>query len=359
MSTVTPARSSALQSQPVDISTIEQQKENIQPLTSGRSASQLALLSSQSRSGLGSKLADEHKQYQRRVDAVHAFESDGQWPDGQDGFAAEDVAQWAEDPLDLHHQHARFVLANYPAGASATSKLVPLLEASTRRFVDDSRYQNDPRYLRLWNLYAKHMDSPEDCYRFLFAKGIGEKLASLYEEFALVLEQAGRRAEADKVYNLGINRFAMPLDRLKRRYKDFQERMLHAPAASSPPAAGSSTATSSSAPVIRPAMSGAGIAPSGTGTAAPGKENGSSLFSVFRDSGAKSAGEHASDAQWHDLGTVKSRKRENDIEATEWKGETLHMSGGTSASKPNTFKLEVFRDSVSSCDKDSTDVKPG
>jgi checkpoint serine/threonine-protein kinase len=71
------------------------------------------------------------------------------------------------------------------------------------------------------------------------------------------------------------------------------------------------------------------------------------MFSVFRDTAAKPGGEHATGAQWDDLGTVKSRKRENDIEATEWKGETLPMTGAHSATKPGAFKLEVFRDTVS------------
>ncbi len=162
------------------------------PLASGRSASQLASLSSQSRSGLGLKLASEHRKFQTQLAAVAFFEAEGHWPDGQDGLAAADVAAMAEDPLDVHHQYARFVIGSYPAGASATSRLVPLLEASTRQFLTDERYRNDPRYLRLWNLYAQKMDCPEDCYRFLFAKNVGERLASLYEEYALVLEAAGK-----------------------------------------------------------------------------------------------------------------------------------------------------------------------
>lgn len=83
------------------------------------------------------------------------------------------------------------------------------------------------------------------------------------------------------------------------------------------------------------------MAPSGAGPV-QNKENGGSAFAIFRDTGA-SKGEHAEGAQWEDLGTVKSRKRENEVEAGEWKGETLPMA---SASKPGAFKLEVFRDSV-------------
>lgn len=177
----------------VDIDLIEQHKENIQPLASGRSALQLAALSSQTRAGLGEKLSEEHTRFQTALAALDLFEHNKSvWDEGHLGLSGEQVAAMADDPLDIHHQYARFVLNSYPAGASSSSRLLPLLESSTRKFLDDERYTNDPRYLRLWNLYAKNMDCPEDCYRFLFAKGIGERLAILYEEYALVLESAGK-----------------------------------------------------------------------------------------------------------------------------------------------------------------------
>lgn len=172
----------------VDMATIEAAKENIVPLHSGRSASQLATLSTSSRSGLGVKLDAEHARFQAQIRAVEAYDQTGTWPQGQDGLTTDQVAALAEDPLDASHQYVRFIVANYPAGASAANKLVPVLEATTRKFLGDDRYCNDPRYFRLWAHYAKNMEDPEDCYRFLFAKGIAEKLAALYEEYAKVLE---------------------------------------------------------------------------------------------------------------------------------------------------------------------------
>lgn len=86
------------------------------------------------------------------------------------------------------------------------------------------------------------------------------------------------------------------------------------------------------------------MAPSGVGSLNPSVNGGASAFAIFRDD-KSSKGEHAEGAEWEDLGTVKSRKRENDVEAKEWKGETMPMAGA-SASKPGMFKLEVFRDSV-------------
>ncbi len=178
----------------VDMATIEAAKENIVPLNSGRSASQLAALSSSTRSGLGVKLDLEHARFQAQIRAVDEYERNGAWPDGQDGLASEDVALLAEDPLDASHQYVRFIVANYPAGASAANKLVPVLEATTRKFLGYERYSNDPRYFRLWAHYAKNMEDPEDCYRFLFVKGVGEKLAALYEEYAKVLEAKNKCA---------------------------------------------------------------------------------------------------------------------------------------------------------------------
>ena len=124
----------------VDITAIEQHKENIQPLTSGRSASQLASLSSHTRSGLGAKLAHEHKLFQARLDAIDVYEQTGQYSQQQQDATAnqnaaqassgvpqltlEDVQHMADDPLDVHHQYARFVVGNYPAGASATRSCI-------------------------------------------------------------------------------------------------------------------------------------------------------------------------------------------------------------------------------------------
>lgn len=176
----------------VDISLIEQQKENILPLATGRSASQLVSNSTLTRTNLSAKLSLEHKKFKAQLDAIKTYDQAGVWEEGTDGLSKDEVERLSEDPLDPHHQYVRFVNGNYPTGASAESQLVRLLESATREFVGDERYTNDPRYLRLWSMYAKNIETPEDCYRFLFAKGIGEKLALLYEEYAFVLEAAGR-----------------------------------------------------------------------------------------------------------------------------------------------------------------------
>ena len=84
------------------------------------------------------------------------------------------------------------MLEAYPSGESHVLQLVPLLEETTRRFRHDARYKGDLRYLRLWILYAKYVDSPREIFRFLEHNDIGTGMSSLYEEWAAVEEAAAR-----------------------------------------------------------------------------------------------------------------------------------------------------------------------
>lgn len=148
-----------------------------------------------------------------------------------------------------------------------------------------------------------------------------------------------RRQEADEIYTIGVARNAVPLDRLKKRHTAFKERMLVAPPL--PPAPAVETTTASTSRDARPILAGAGVGPSKPGVGLV-KENGARGFAVFQD-GADGE-QHERGKDWEDLGTVKSRKKENVVEAGQWKGETLPMAA---APKPGALRLEVFRDEVS------------
>lgn len=158
---------------------------------------------------------------------------------------------------------------------------------------------------------------------------------------------SSRRTQADQVYNLGINRRATPLDRLKRSYLDFQARMLVAPPAPSLPRA---TATSSasnpdSRSILSSSTSRSAAAPSTGGTGVGAKGNGG-MFAVFRDDSGGSAGAEGKEAGWEEFGTVKGRQRENNEEKKEWQGEVMLQKGAASVPKAGGFKLEVYRDEV-------------
>ncbi|KAI6011772.1 Mad3/BUB1 homology region 1-domain-containing protein [Pisolithus marmoratus] len=128
-----------------------------------------------------------------------------------------------EDPLTAYDDFIKWTTRTF-SEHDPNSGLVQLLEETLRKFKDDARYSGDLRYLKIWCSYAKVVEKPSVVYAYLVKREIGCVYALLWEEYAVALEKEGRRAEADKAFRAGISRSARPLERLKRRYRDFQSR---------------------------------------------------------------------------------------------------------------------------------------
>ena len=165
----------------IDFEAIEAQKENVQPLLKGRSAHVLNNALSQRQATLKA----QRSEFEMLVSSEENAESD--------------------DPLEAWSRYVKWCIDSYPSGQTSESELVLVLERCTRLFKDSPQYQNDSRYLRLWILYARNVDSPSDIYNFLLANEIGASLASLYEELAVVYE--------------GLSRYVARRDRYQYTYK--------------------------------------------------------------------------------------------------------------------------------------------
>ncbi|KAH7907133.1 Mad3/BUB1 homology region 1-domain-containing protein [Hygrophoropsis aurantiaca] len=128
-----------------------------------------------------------------------------------------------EDPLAAYDDFVKWTVQQFGEQDPA-SGLIQLLEETTRKFKDDPRYKGDLRYVKLWSSYARQTEKPAIVYAYLISNEIGSMYALLYEEYAAALEKEGRRTEADKAFRSGISRSARPVERLKKRYRDFQSR---------------------------------------------------------------------------------------------------------------------------------------
>ena len=168
----------------VDGDLIEASKENILPLASGRRATALSAVLSTPHAQRESKLAAARNRL--RINVEVALEDDD------------------DNPLEAYCQLVYWTLENYPQGHSAESGLLELLEEATRVLKDQKNgiWREDPRYLKLWVLYANYVENPTLIYRFLLANEIGTTFALLYEEFATVLERNGR---CTLLFHSGIN----------------------------------------------------------------------------------------------------------------------------------------------------------
>lgn len=325
----------------INFDVIEAQKENIQALPSGRSAKKLAELYSPSPLH---KLSTPTPADTKSInDCIRAE------------YEAELVAVGeSDDPLDVYDRYVRWTLDAYPsAQATPQSQLHSVLERATRAFIGAAQYRNDPRYLRLWLQYIHFFsDAPRETYVFLSRHGIGEGMALFYEEYAAWLEGAGRWAQAEEVYKLGIERDARPQQRLIRKFGEFEQRRAQLPEEEA------DAPSSPALPTVRPALA-AKIDPfaaaaavrdpqaprpnHGVGGQAP--KPGKAKLAIFSDADAAQPALSSRDAGskgWESIGSLGDRKKENVMEAKPWVGETLKAGG-----KKTSGKMAVFRDAVS------------
>ncbi|KAJ7204803.1 Mad3/BUB1 homology region 1-domain-containing protein [Mycena pura] len=300
----------------VDFDVLEAAKENVQPLAGGRRATALAGILSTPHVQRESKLAATRHRLRMNVEIALEDEED--------------------DPLEAYCRLINWTLDNYPQGHSNESGLLELLEEATRVLKDHGggMWRAEMKYLKLWLLYASFVEKPTIIHNFLIANEIGTAFALLYEEHAAVLERDGRRKEADAAYLLGIARRASPLEHLKARHAEFQKRMM-LPAAlpASPTSAGdigapkrpalatTSAASSTSVPArAAPAAARAQRAP-------PSDAGANARIQVFVDPTSESA--DAAGNAFPDVGTRKTRVKENVPETKKMVGSTLRQPGKT------------------------------
>eukprot|EP00899_Mesostigma_viride_P020539 jgi/Mesvir1/28487/Mv15902-RA.5 len=182
----------------------ELSKENVQPLRRGRDAQALC-----------TSLLEHEKGPRSRAEALD---------EKRRAFAKAIEEYQGSDPLDLWLKLVKWIQNEFPT-AGSKAELVPVLEKCTRLFLRDVRYKEDVRYLRVWILYADNCPDPKDIFSFLQANDIGQGHSLYYEAYATFLEINHVFKSANAVYEQGINRQAVPLERLKQKYEAFQHRM--------------------------------------------------------------------------------------------------------------------------------------
>ncbi|KAJ5234343.1 uncharacterized protein N7469_003511 [Penicillium citrinum] len=322
----------------IDFDIIEAQKENVQSLPGGRSARQLAQIFSAG--SIGDKIPAPSPNDTRTINGAIRQEYETE---------LEAIGE-SDDPLDVYDRYVKWTLNAYPsAQATPESGLLPLLERATKSFLSSSHYKNDPRYLKMWLHYIRlFSDAPRETFAFLARHNIGEGLALFYEEFAAWLEGAGRWNQADEVYRLGMDREARPAERLLRKYSEFQQRYEARPQDAGP--------SSPALPAVRPALAAKmdPFAPSDSSadpqasrpspsTAAPKTKSGKTKMAIFSDADAGESSQPATSGQtkgWESIGSIRERRKENEMEAKPWVGETLKAGKKSGPSQ----KMAIFRD---------------
>jgi len=298
----------------VDFDAIEQSKENIAPTPRGRSA--VALAKAFQPLSHSSPLHDQR--------SLHA-ETRAQFE--------KDIANSSDldDPLEVWLRYIKWTDEMFPQGQSTESGIARLIERCTEQFKNDKQYKSDPRYLRVWLAYSTYSDTPLDIFAFLQRNEIGQELALYYEEYAAVLERMNRKRKADEIFQMGLLREARPIERLRKRYQEFQHRLQVNPPDPNEP--------STPPPPLRTILGAAQVSSAPTG----GQSRARPKIKVFADTEEPEV--RPGSGGWQSIGTLAERKKENTIAAKPWAGEKMPMKGSASSTAP-AERLVVFRDEV-------------
>ncbi|KAJ8598189.1 hypothetical protein CTAYLR_007395 [Chrysophaeum taylorii] len=231
-------------------------------------------------------------------------------------------------------EYVRFCEEAFPRDSG---KAVDIRERCARAFKDADAYRDDPRYVAVWLDYVDALVEPDEAFRFMRQRKIGDQVAAFWIAWALAAEAQGKRKLAADVYAKGIAKQAEPLDILQKRRADFEVRL----------AARDIAAPQEPAPRQPLANVGRARRPRQQPTAPPPRETGasSSAISVFVDDDLRAAlPEDPGNADdWPDFGTRMGRAKENAQLPSRWPEAAIGRRVATLLPKTQQ-RFDIFQD---------------
>jgi hypothetical protein len=110
-----------------------------------------------------------------------------------ENIASNDYLDSLNDPVSLFDREIRRMLKSPSASHSDLDRqLLSVLRRCIDYIQQQQRYRNDPRYLRIWLMYASYYRDPLHVLEYLERAEIGRYLSAFYENYASLLERSGR-----------------------------------------------------------------------------------------------------------------------------------------------------------------------
>lgn len=131
-----------------------------------------------------------------------------------------------DDPLELFLEYINYI-NDISSASLIESKLKQVIERCIKYIVVLKTYDNDPRFIKIWLFYLDTFvnDQFQDNLIFMFTKGLGNKLALLYMEWANLFWNMKQFENSLLILQYGINNNARPVKRLHFMLNDLQVRL--------------------------------------------------------------------------------------------------------------------------------------
>jgi hypothetical protein len=321
----------------------ETSKENVMPIKRGRSAKGLQV------SSIGAEGQLQQDDYKLREKVFENMILESKSPESS-----------TECILDCYVKYFKWIRDTFP---SDCTRALALLERCTCDLSHEEKYKNDIRFVKLWIEYADSVRTPGEIFSYMQSNKIGTQLSIFWIAWAFVAEKLENYKLTDQIFQKGLKKQAEPKDVLQKRYQQFQRRMARhylnmaeeqEQSSSQPPpqplrAALTALSKSEARGILRvpgssrPRCLGQSSNIS-TGTGRAPTNNGTRTFEIFPEDAAgiipeDSLGEGYS--QWKQLGTAKSRRKENDGPVSKWRDAAPLPSRGTITSSSSSSQRQA------------------
>lgn len=117
-----------------------------------------------------------------------------------ENLPSNDYLDSLDDPISLFDREIRRLL-HTTSQSNPARQLLSVLERCIYYIQNQQRYRNDPRYLRIWLMYASYYPDPLHVFTYLERAEIGRYLCAFYENYASILEQNERYNYILECYN--------------------------------------------------------------------------------------------------------------------------------------------------------------
>lgn len=127
-----------------------------------------------------------------------------------------------DDPLIHWLSYIKFHQDHFPSDKQSQFLL---MERCTRTLVDQKKYANDIRFIRICIMYADQNTNPGEIFKFFHDQRVGSMTALFWVAWSYWAEKEKNFKLAEKIFKKGRSKKALPAKLLDQRYKQFQRRM--------------------------------------------------------------------------------------------------------------------------------------
>lgn len=126
--------------------------------------------------------------------------------------------------INLYIEYIHF-LKKTTGDIASDENYISILKRATENL--SLKFKNDIRLLQLWLMYVDLIKDPLEAFRWMEANSVGTMFSDFWIRWTRFIEDQGDFQGAKKILEMGIEREAKPIEKLKKRMQDYFKRIVN------------------------------------------------------------------------------------------------------------------------------------